>query len=369
MPTVFVKDDLRAAVEAATGGLVSVHYTQQGQPTFMRWIPKFNLEDLGAAYGTGVHPAFVVDGVTRDGIWIGVYPGIVRNGELLSLPGVAPTVNQPYTSFVTAARAAGPGFHVMTNAEWSAVALWCAKNGYQPRGNTSFGRAYDAPWETATRVDGGTPGNASGNGNTITGSGPVSWRHDNTPAGIADLVGNIWEFTPGVRLVEGEIQILPNNNAASAALFDDTAPWQAIRASDGALVAPGTAGTLKYDSTVAYSDNGVIDDFGAFQIDDVVDFRNGPSGDDSHSYDYNSIAFSSLAADTGITVPAILRALCLAPGSLSLNGRIWMRNHGKRYPLRGGSRNGGANAGLGALDLRNPASNASSHLGARLAKV
>uniref|UniRef100_UPI00307E18D5 hypothetical protein n=1 Tax=Caldimonas sp. TaxID=2838790 RepID=UPI00307E18D5 len=304
-----------------------------------------------------------------DGLWIGVYTGIVRNGELLSLPGVAPTAGQPYTYYVNAARAAGPGFHVMTNAEWSAIALWCAKNGYQPRGNTNYGRAHDAPWETATRVDGGTPGSATGNGNTLTGSGPVSWRHDNTPAGIADLVGNVWEFTPGVRLVEGEIQVLANNNAASAALFDDSAAWQAVRASDGALVAPGTAGTLKYDSLVAYSDNGTVNDLGNFQIDDTVDFRNGPSGDDSSNYDSNSMPFASLAADTGITVPAILRALCLAPGSLGLNGRIYMRNHGKRYPFRGGSRYGGASAGLGALYLSYPASGAYSDVGARLAKV
>jgi hypothetical protein len=46
-----------------------------------------------------------------------------------------------------------------------------------------------------------------------------------------------------------------------------------------------------------------------------------------------------------------------------------MRNHGKRYPLRGGSRSRGAAAGLGALDLSNPASYAGGTLGARLAKV
>ncbi|TXF11945.1 hypothetical protein [Pelomicrobium methylotrophicum] len=369
MPTVFIKDDLRAATEAATGGLVSVHYTASGQPSFMRWIPKFNLEDLGADYGTGVHPAFIVDGVTKDGIWIGVYPGVIRNGELISVPGVVPSVSQPYTSFVTAARAAGPGFHVMTNAEWAAVALLTAKTGVQPRGNTSYGRAHNATWETATRADRGTPGTTSGDAKHVSGSGPVTWRHDGTPAGIADLVGNIWEFTPGVRLVDGEIQVLANNNAASAALFDDSAAWQAISASNGALVAPGTAGTLKYDSLAAYSDNGTVNDLGNFQIDDVVDYRNGPAGDNSSSYDYNSISFSSLAADTGITVPAILRALCLAPGSLSLNGRIYMRNHGQRYPLRGGSWYNGAHAGLGAIDLNHPASNADWNIGARPAKV
>lgn len=360
MPTVFVKDDLRAAVEAATGGLVSVHYTQRGQPCFMRWIPKFNLEDLGADYGSGVHPAFVVDGAVKDGIWIGVYPaGIVRNGELLSLPGVAPSVGHAYVQFINAARAAGPGFHVMTNAEWAAIALWCAKNGFQPRGNSDYGRAHNAPWETGTRVDGGTPGVPAMINITITGSGPVSWRHDNTPAGIADLVGNIWEITPGMRLVDGEIQVLANNDAASAAVFDDSAAWRAIRAADGELVAPGSANTLKYDSLAASGGN--------FQIDDTVDFRTGPSGSDTNTGGSNSMPFASITADAGITVPPIMRALCLAPGSLSLNGVVWTRNYGKRFILRGGGAftSGG---GLGAIDL-NLAGPSAHYAGARLAKV
>ena len=57
MPTIFVKDDLRAAIEAATGGLCTVHYTASGQPSYFRWIPRFNLEDLGADYGARPHPS------------------------------------------------------------------------------------------------------------------------------------------------------------------------------------------------------------------------------------------------------------------------------------------------------------------------
>jgi len=369
MPTIFVRDELRAAVEAATGGLCTVHYTQSGQPSYFRWIPKFNLQDIGPDYGTGVHPAFIVDGVVRDGLWIGMYPGIVKNGELLSLPGVDPTTSQPYTYFVSAARACGAGFHVMTNAEWAAVALLTAKSGSQPRGNSEWGRAHDAHWETARRVDGGTPGSTSGTGRTLTGAGPLTWRHDGSPAGIADLVGNVWEFTPGMRLVDGEIQVLEGNNAATSSDFTDAAAWKAIRLSDGALVAPGTAGTAKYDSLVAYSNNSIVNDLGNFQIDDVVDFRNGPAGDSSYSYDYNSMPFNSLAADTGITIPSVLRALLFAPGSVAINGYVWMRNHGQRYPLRGGTWGDGATVGLGALSLYDTASDAYWYIGARPAKV
>lgn len=46
-----------------------------------------------------------------------------------------------------------------------------------------------------------------------------------------------------------------------------------------------------------------------------------------------------------------------------------MRNHGQRYPLRGGARGYGPHAGLGALNISSAASGAYSNIGARLAKV
>lgn len=369
MPTIFIRDELRASVEAATGGLCTVHYTRSGQPSYFRWIPKFTLDAIDASLGSGVHPAFIVDGIQRDGIWIGMYPGVVKNGELLSLPGVDPTTSQPYTYFVSAARACGAGFHVMTNAEWAAVGLLTARSGPQPRGNTSYGCAHNAVWETARRVDNGTPGSTSGVGRTLTGTGPVTWRHDGTPAGIADIVGNVWEFTPGLRLVEGEIQVLENNNAATASDFTDAAPWKAVL-QDGSLVAPGTSGTLKLNADAAYSDNGVADNIGGFKVAASIANYTGPSGDEGVSYDYAYVQFPSLTAATGVTIPALMKALAIAPlASPGLNGGFYMRNRGRRYPFRGGGWGDGASAGLGALSLLHPASSANWGIGARPAKV
>ncbi len=367
MPTIFVKDEMRAAVEAASGGRQTVLYTQTGQPSIMNVIPAFNLEDIDASLGTGVHPAFIVGGVQKSEIFIGTYQGIIKNGELLSLPGVDPTTSRNHDQFVTAARAAGPGWHCITNAEWSAIALWCHKNGSMPRGNSNYGRSSDATYEVARRADGGTPGVTTGTPRTLTGSGPASWRHDNSPNGIADLCGNIWEWTPGLRLVDGEIQIIPNNDAAlsSTDLSKASTAWRAIRASDGALVAPGTAGTLKFDSTVG----GAVAN-GQPILSNEVTNRNGDPGDDSNATGSAAREFQTLVTKEGITAPAIAKALGLFPISDSLGGdRLYLRNYGERLPIRGGYWASGASAGVFALGLTGPRSYAYSDIGSRPAFV
>ena len=95
-----------------------------------------------------------------------------------------------------------------------------------------------------------------------TGTGPDSWSHDGSRAGIFDLNGNVWEWTGGIRTVYGEVQILANNNAAMASANQtaSSSEWKAIRASDGALITPNgsgtTSGSVKMDwisSKLVYS--------------------------------------------------------------------------------------------------------------------
>lgn len=365
MPSIFVKDDLRASVEAASGGKQTVLYTASGQPSVMNVIPAFSLQDIDAGLGSGLHPAFIVGGVQKSEIFIGSYQGAIKNGELLSLPGVDPSTDGDHDAFVIAARAAGPGWHCMTNAEWAAIALWCWKNGYQPRGNTRYGKAHDSLWETARRADGKAPGLTTEGGRTLAGSGPASWRHDNTPAGIADLCGNIWEWAPGMRLMDGEIQVIANNDAALAGtdLSRTSTAWRAIKASDGALVAPGSTGTLKYDSTGAGS--------GHAQLSDVVANRTGTVGDDGAGSFYTVGTFESAGAKSGITVPALAKALGLYPvAAAGLQGDgIYVSNHGERLPIRGGDWVSGADAGVFAIYLSAARAAAYSYVGSRPAFV
>ena len=363
MTTLFIKDDLRASVEAATGGQQTVLYTAKGQPTYMNVIPRFMVQDIDPSLGTGVHPAFVVGGVERSEIFIGTYQGIVRNDEYLSLPGVDPAVHLNHDTLVSLARANGPGWHLVTNTEWAAIALWCWRNGTQPRGNTHFGRSSDASWETARRADGGQPGVASGLGRTLTGSGPAAWRHNNSHAGIADLNGNIWEWAPGMRIAGGEIQIVPNNDAALHAtdLSATSGAWRAIDGTTGALVTPTHTGSLAGSNYVPTTVNSV---------------RYAIAGTAAHTLVRASGAsFEGMTnpGTTPVAAPALelLRRHGLFPvAATGLGGdAFWLDATNERLPLRGGNWGNGGGSGVFALNLNSARSSVGAAVGSRPAFV
>lgn len=79
----------------------------------------------------------------------------------------------------------------------------------------------------------------------LPGTGPLTWYHDNSPSGIADLVGDVWEWAGGVRTVYGELQVMANNNGADAANSQGTSStkWMAINADDGSYITPDGSGT------------------------------------------------------------------------------------------------------------------------------
>jgi hypothetical protein len=40
------------------------------------------------------------------------------------------------------------------------------------------------------------------------------WSHDGTEDGIYDLAGSVWRWVSGLRVLDGEVQIIPDNDAA-----------------------------------------------------------------------------------------------------------------------------------------------------------
>lgn len=216
-------------------------YDDKGLPSIMVKIPKMTYAQLGLGSSTAVHPAFIVNGQEVDAIYISKYQNIVVDGRAYSLPGEEPKHTINFDSAISACTAKGAGWHLMTRAEWAAIALWCKANGTMPKGNNNYGK------DTSETVYRAIPMAKDGSNRTTrvaTGTGPLAWSHDGTPSGIWDLNGNVNEWVGGIRTVYGELQILANNNAADKDKSQGTssAQWMAIKASDGTLITPSGDG-------------------------------------------------------------------------------------------------------------------------------
>lgn len=334
MTVIFTKDALRASVEAATGGNVTVLYDDLGYPSYMRVIPKFNIEDIDSDLGSGVHPAFIVGGVEKSEIYVGQYPAIVKDGRALALPGVDPAANLDFDAAKAYCTAKGPGWHLLTNWEWAAVALWCIANDFEPRGNTNYGRHHEQVHEQGRRQDGETPGltTAETAARTLTGSGPASWRHDNTLSGISDLVGNVWKWVDGLKLIDGVVY-MPNDNNFTA----DEDDWQ----NQGVVVA-NDDGTIKLGST----------------SDTVADIGSTSAGT------WRELTTTTNFAALSIAVRQRMQQAMIDPFFTDMpGGNFWFDNDGQRIPLRGGNWNDASYAGLGALALRNARSGVYARIG------
>jgi sulfatase modifying factor 1 len=363
-------DDLKLSVEALSGGKNTVLLDDLGMPSIMVRIPKFYLDDVITGAAHTPHPAFIVNGVEKDEIYISKFQNIVMNGRAYSLPFKDPAAYVNFDQVLSYCYAKGNGWHLMSNAEWAALALWCKKNNFMPRGNNYAGADAGALYEVgkktydwiltynwnnrAFKIDGS---NYYHTGRVATGSGPAGWAHDNTNEGIFDLNGNVWEWTSGLRLNDGEIQIMPNNDAAilnknHAANSPD---WKALL-QDGSLMAPGTANTLKYDATNA-------DGSGVAKLNTTVVNR----GTDA-TYMYNTYETMGIAG--GVTAPTLAKALGLYPLDASHGGDgFWARNNGERLPLRGGYWTDGLASGVFALSMDHSRAISASFVGFRAAFV
>lgn len=358
-------DEMKLSVEALSGGKNTVLLDDLGLPSIYVVIPKGKISDVLSGGTQTTHPAFIVNSAELDSFYFSKYANVIERDRAYSLPFRDPACYLNFDRAVEVCENKGTGFHLATNAELAYLSLWCKKNGTVPRGNNLYGADYQNPQERGVVSYTYESGGKMYDGRVFTGSGPVTWAHDHTNAGIYGLNGNVWKWTGGMRLMNGEIQIIPYNNAAAHVPQNkESTFWKAILP-NGNLVAPGTAGTLKYDSVAAGNSNQTATSLGDMIINTAVEHPQytGVSTDDYWAYGYMD-AFKNLTAKAGVTVPEIMKALCLAPdGGATKNGAFWVRNYGERLPVRCGGWRDAANAGVDALSLFSSRAHSSNSVG------
>lgn len=244
---------------------------------------------------------------------ISKYPNTLIGGVPYSMPYQQPAVNVNHDEAIRLCESKGPGWHLITNDEWAALAHQSRKNGTLPHGNTDCGKSHSHPEETGT-----TYKDSCGSSKTLTGSGPVTWNHDHTAEGVADMCGNIWEHVGGIRFVNGQVQVIPNNEAAAGAdQSKDSKEWTPLHTADG--------------DTIYY---------------DVEDGRIGLRPVEPDSKDYDGVEFKELIG-SAIDVPEKLIELGLypAPGYEGTD-YFWLDTDGERIVFRGGYWYDGADAGV-----------------------
>lgn len=265
---------------------------------------------------------------------ISKYPNTLIGGVPHSLPFQKPAVDVNFDEAVQLCESKGPGWHLLTNDEWAALARQSWENDTMPTGNTASGKSHSHPEQTGTTYDGGY-------GKTLTGSGPVAWNHDRTAEGVSDMCGNIWEHVGGIRFLNGQVQVIPNNGAAAGAdQSADSKEWEAIYTADG--------------DPVYFNPRG-----GEIFVEPT----------EAEDKDYDGVRFMDLEAK-GLDVPDKLIELGLyPPAGYESDEYFWIDNNAERCVYRGGHWYNGAYAGVFYLYGSNSRSSSHTNIGFRSALV
>lgn len=146
---------------------------------------------------------------------------------------------------------------MITAAEWGFLALLAKKRGTIPKGNTNFGK--DSSESLYLAIPTSREGDKTGR--TATGTGPLTWSDTGDATGAFDLNGNVWEWCAGIRLVRGELQVIPYNNAADPTVDMGAAStaWKALNATAASYndlyITPNGAGTTSGSVKLDFVDN------------------------------------------------------------------------------------------------------------------
>ena len=317
-------------------------------------INRKNWDSTNEFAAATIHDAFMVGGVQKQ-LFISKGPAVDDGlGNPVTWLDRIPMVNKTFDQELAACAALNngttiTGFHQMTLPEWALMMQIIKNSGVIVRGNNNWGQdVNDKSITFHLNVPAAFSDHVS-DGKHYTGSGGTKTSHDNLLDGIYDLTGGVWQRIAGCQIVNGEIQIINQNDAANSSLdqTDASVYWKAIL-EDGTLVAPGTVNTLKF------SVNGNITKAAPAAISS------------SKAFDAIGCEADVLTTSTGIT---LLKKIGLYPYTTSMGGWFWFNTSGAFVPLRGAGWNGSAYAAVPALNCSSTRAYASWNIGFRAAFV
>ncbi|EGQ9150135.1 hypothetical protein GCS58_10565 [Vibrio parahaemolyticus] len=317
------------ALIAISGGKWVLITDDFGNAQCVRRLPLHTFETLAIAGCPFVGPldCFIrQDGSLRPYVDVPVYLASNKGGKAVSQAD-----KDPWTSInadTARARCAelNAGSMMMSQEIWAMICWNMISQGFQPRGNTEFGRSHSNKNEFGRRTDGRVPDDRAGSARTLTGSGPETWRHDGTVFGIADMVGNIWEWVDGMKMVNGQFVVADYTGQPEA-------EWSAT----GVYISEAGQFTNVAPSTLNSSNQ----------------------------------VWGSMTKASGYAGNERLQRLMIEPIACTsvLGGRFYWNLDGERFPRRGGAWHNASNAGPAALHCGDPRSYASSNIGFRSAFV
>jgi len=351
------------ALRGFIGPRTKIKFDRKGNPNVMVWIPRFNWDKKNGFNSSVIHPAFVVNGVEKNGFWVAKYECTVvdsTNGALYSAGTLSGSTHTYIASsregqssrynidFDAARRACAnmnngttiTGWHLITNSEWAAIALWCKDNATMPLGNNNYGRDVDSKQITGTLISGDTFG--SGNSRWLGGSGGPKTSHNWQESGIYDLNGNLYEWVDGMRLENGLIYVHGNANTS-----------------------PTWAGNSWGASEANWYNTGIYTKWAGGA---ATGFTLGTGGRDSVMTAAKSQYFGTTTGGD-----SLLMAVALAPTTSSSSAYgsdyYYANNNGTFFPLRSGHWNVSAHAGVFIVYLVYGRSSAGTVIGFRSALI
>ena len=308
-----LSEDVVKSIAMASGGKLIALKDDNGNTNLFFRVPVCSYEDYGldGKYGTGVMSCFDKgNGTYWDELLYAAVPASIIGGNAVSVPNLDPANNINYDESVNYCGALGAGYHLATSHEWACVSFivehMVANGEEQPKGNTYYGQSYDDNSKIGSRSDGLTPGDISGTARTKGGSGPIEWNHNGQTYGIDGLVGNLWEWVGGFKIVDGQTISSTFNNQ----LEIDWVPQACV--------------------------------FDAGNKLNSVKTGNLTGG---------SVEWNAIGKDASYVTNQLMKRMLIEPDNSLLVGRCFYNNSGERLPLRGGNWNLTSDSGLGAVNL------------------